>query len=75
MRRVSYANDPRLPRRIASAYSRSVASMMLVTFEVTVPVPEVLDHDDATALAMQLLPAVVITNAFAAEPVHVHRVE
>ena len=49
--------------------------MMLVTFELTVPVPEVLDHDDATALAMQLLPTIVLTDAFAAEPVHVHRVE
>ena len=49
--------------------------MMLVTFQVTVPVPEVLDHDDATALAVQLLPSVVLTDAFAAEPVDVHRVE
>ena len=75
MRRVSYANDPRLPRRIASAYSRSVTSMMLVTFELTVAVPEVLDHDDAAALATQLLPTIVLTDAFAAEPVDVHRVE
>ena len=49
--------------------------MQIVTMQVSVPVPDHLDEDAATALAHELLAAVAITDPLAAEVIELHRVD